>query len=170
MKLAEYDAPCGRLLTGVSGGSICLCDWIRGDRTERTLLRVGRWLKPSGAPDDESLLKELKRQLDAYFSGTLREFAIPMQPMGTPFQRRVWKALMQIPYGTTVTYKDMAKAIGLPRGVRAVATAVGANPLSLIIPCHRVIGSDGSLTGYAGGLEAKDFLLRLETQSGLKFG
>ncbi|HUA39996.1 MAG TPA: methylated-DNA--[protein]-cysteine S-methyltransferase [Streptosporangiaceae bacterium] len=102
------------------------------------------------------------RQLAAYFAGQLTEFDLPLAPAGTPFQRRVWAALQTIPYGQTWSYAQLADKIGQPTAVRAVGLANGRNPIALVIPCHRVIGSDGSLTGYGGGLDRKRFLLDLE--------
>lgn len=104
----------------------------------------------------------LKRQLEAYFSGNLRDFNIPMQINGTDFQLRVWKELQKIPYGQAISYLELARRLGDEKCIRAAARANGANPLSILIPCHRVIGSDGSLVGYGGGLDMKEFLLRLE--------
>ena len=104
-------------------------------------------------------------QLAAYFAGVLTEFELPLAPSGTPFHRRVWAALQQIPYGETWSYGKLAAAIGNPAAVRAVGLANGRNPIALIIPCHRVIGSDGSLTGYGGGLDRKRYLLDLETRA-----
>jgi methylated-DNA-[protein]-cysteine S-methyltransferase len=104
----------------------------------------------------------LKRQLEAYFSGNLRDFNIPMQIEGTDFQRRVWKELLKIPYGQAISYLELARRLGDEKCIRAAARANGANPISILIPCHRVIGSDGSLVGYGGGLDMKEFLLRLE--------
>ena len=108
------------------------------------------------------LLREAAAQLCAYFDGTLRGFHLPLSLGGTPFRHAVWEALLEIPYGETVSYGDIARRIGNPRAVRAVGQAVGCNPISIIVPCHRVIGSDGSLTGFGWGLSAKEFLLRLE--------
>jgi methylated-DNA-[protein]-cysteine S-methyltransferase len=117
-------------------------------------------LPPEG-PVPKSL-PYLKRQLEAYFSGNLRDFNIPMQAEGTEFQRRVWKELMKIPYGQAISYLELARRLGDEKCIRAAARANGANPIAILIPCHRVIGSDGSLVGYAGGLDMKEFLLRLE--------
>lgn len=103
-----------------------------------------------------------RRQLDEYFAGRRRRFDLPLQPIGTPFQRRVWEALASIPYGQTWTYADLARHIGRPGAMRAVGGANGRNPLPIVVPCHRVIGSDGSLTGFAGGVELKARLLALE--------
>lgn len=102
------------------------------------------------------------QQLEQYLAGSRQTFELPLQPRGTPFQQRAWRALLQIPYGQTRSYRQQAEALGNPRAVRAVARANGANPLAIVVPCHRVIGADGSLTGYAGGLELKAHLLTLE--------
>ncbi|MCC6928996.1 MAG: methylated-DNA--[protein]-cysteine S-methyltransferase [Gemmatimonadaceae bacterium] len=109
---------------------------------------------------------DARRQLDEYFAGTRLSFEIPLAPDGTEFQRRVWMALRDIPYAQTVSYGDIARGIGNPKGVRAVGLANGRNPISIIVPCHRVIGSNGSLTGYGGGLERKQWLLEHEARHG----
>jgi methylated-DNA-[protein]-cysteine S-methyltransferase len=108
------------------------------------------------------------RQLAGYFAGQLTEFDLPLAPAGTPFQRRVWAALQTIPYGQTWSYAQLADKIGQATAVRAVGLANGRNPIALVIPCHRVIGSDGSLTGYGGGLDRKRFLLDLEARADLE--
>jgi methylated-DNA-[protein]-cysteine S-methyltransferase len=105
---------------------------------------------------------EAVRQLGAYFAGQLRRFALPLAPAGTPFQRRVWQALLEIPYGETVSYGELARQIDRPSAFRAVGAANGQNPLAIVIPCHRVIGSNGQLVGYGGGLPVKSALLELE--------
>lgn len=107
-------------------------------------------------------LLEVERQLRSYFTGELERFSLPLDLRGTDFQRSVWKALVDIPFGETRSYADVAHAIGKPAAVRAVGAANGRNPISIIAPCHRVVGSDGSLTGFAGGLDAKRYLLALE--------
>lgn len=105
---------------------------------------------------------ETARQLGAYFAGDLREFDLPLQPRGTPFQLGVWMALREIPYGTTISYGELARRIGNPNGSRAVGLANGRNPLPVVVPCHRVIGANGKLVGFGGGLPRKEILLRLE--------
>ncbi len=112
--------------------------------------------------EDEIVLAPALTQLTAYFAGMLRAFDLPLDPRGTPFQRRVWDAVAAVPYGETRSYGEIARAIGQPLAVRAVGAANGANPLALIIPCHRIIGSDGKLHGYGGGLDTKRQLLALE--------
>ncbi|MGX7824465.1 methylated-DNA--[protein]-cysteine S-methyltransferase [Actinokineospora sp. 24-640] len=111
---------------------------------------------------DDTLLDEVKAQLKAYFAGELRTFEVPTAMAGTPFQQRVWAALGEIPYGETITYGELAQRLGHPTASRAVGMANGRNPISVIVPCHRVIGSTGSLTGYGGGIERKRFLLDFE--------
>lgn len=111
---------------------------------------------------DNAMLREVRAQLDAYFAGRLRDFDLPLQPDGTAFQREVWAMLARIAYGQTWSYGQLARRIGKPAAVRAVGAANGRNPIPIVLPCHRVIGSDGSLTGFGGGLPAKQFLLRLE--------
>lgn len=111
---------------------------------------------------DRGALGAARRQLAAYFAGRLTTFELAVAPQGTPFQRQVWSALQRIPYGETISYLELARRIGNPKAVRAVGLANGANPISIVIPCHRVIGSNGSLVGYGGGLPIKQALLALE--------
>ncbi len=124
-------------------------------------------LKLESEPDeraDHPVLVRAERQLAEYFAGQRHAFDVPLDPVGTPFQRSAWLELREIPYGETRTYGEQAAAIGRPRAPRAVGAANGRNPLSIFVPCHRVIGADGSLTGFAGGLETKRFLLALEQE------
>ncbi len=113
-------------------------------------------------PDTPPILKEVVRQLQAYFNGKLFAFHLPLQLSGTPFQQKVWMALQTIPYGTVLSYQELAQKIGHPRAMRAVGNANGKNPIPIIIPCHRVIRSDGSLGGYSSGTAIKSHLLQLE--------
>ncbi len=115
--------------------------------------------------ESNPVLEMTIQQLDAYFKGTLQKFSVPMELHGTAFQKTVWEALCTIPYGTVVSYQDIAIAIGNPKAVRAVGMANNKNPISIIIPCHRVIGKQGSLTGYAGGLDKKQWLLCHEREN-----
>jgi methylated-DNA-[protein]-cysteine S-methyltransferase len=121
------------------------------------------WASPMAEADANHLLKEAARQLQAYWAGERKGFDLPLDvTWGTPFQQAVWRQLMTIPYGDTCTYADVARAMGKPLAVRAVGTAIGRNPLSVIVPCHRVLGSNGQLGGYSGGLDRKRALLALE--------
>lgn len=111
---------------------------------------------------DNAVLRETRAQLDAYFAGKLRAFDLPLAPQGTDFQRATWTMLAHIPYGATWSYAELAAQLGKPSALRAVGAANGRNPLPIVLPCHRVIGADGSLTGFGGGLPTKQFLLQLE--------
>ncbi len=115
-----------------------------------------------GAGAETPLLARGRAELLEYFQGKRRVFDLPLAPQGTSFQRRVWSALAEIPYGTVISYKELARRVDRPKGFQAVGQANGRNPLPIFLPCHRVVGADGSLTGYAGGLELKQFLLELE--------
>ena len=123
-----------------------------------------RPLDAAFGPRDDTALPAAREQLTAYFAGELREFDLPLTRTGTPFQQQVWAALREVPYGRTCTYAELAAAVGRPTAVRAVGAANGRNPISVVVPCHRVVGAGGALTGYAGGLERKSFLLGLETR------
>lgn len=115
-----------------------------------------------GGYDDLPLFREARRQLEEYFAGQRRTFSLPLAPEGTAFQRRVWKSLLEIPYGQVISYRDLAVQVGSPRAFQAVGQANGRNPLPILIPCHRVIAADGTLGGYSSGVAHKAFLLRLE--------
>ena len=132
-----------------------------GLRTGLDQARAGRDAAPR-LTGDPALLEPVRRQLDEYFRGARRDFELPLALRGTPFQLRVWAELRRIPYGQTLSYGELARRLGNPGLCRAVGAANGANPVSIIVPCHRVIGSGGGLTGYGGGLEAKQALLALE--------
>ena len=129
---------------------------------ERALTWLDFGTNPREPLEETPLLREAARQLQAYFSGSLKAFALPLEPRGTAFQRKVWAALETIPYGGCATYSDIARQVDNPKGVRAVGMANNRNPIALVIPCHRVIGADGALVGYGGGLPIKECLLRLE--------
>ena len=156
----RYQAPCGEMLLGSLGNRLCLCDWTHELHPGRVANRLRRILKAesedcgqiSGDTPGQSAFPEILlrtvRELDEYFRGERKEFDIPLLLAGSEFQKRVWQQLRHIPYGQTVSYGELAAAIGAPKSVRAVANANGANAISIILPCHRVIGSDGSLTGY----------------------
>lgn len=157
-----YKSPVGELLLASYGDDLCIADW-RYRRMRSTIdARIRTALHAEFIEQSSPILVETIKQLDAYFNDGLSEFDIPLQLVGTNFQQKVWSALNTIPYGTTETYLGLAKKLGNEKAIRAVATANGANAISIIIPCHRIIGSDGSLTGYAGGLPAKKELLELE--------
>jgi methylated-DNA-[protein]-cysteine S-methyltransferase len=118
--------------------------------------------KPHWRRDDASL-RTIREQLGAYFAGELREFEVPIRMAGTPFQRLVWEGLRTIPYGVTISYAELARRVGHPGAARAIGAANGRNPIGIVVPCHRVIGADGTLTGYGGGLDRKQWLLEHES-------
>jgi len=149
----HIDSPVGPLLLAADDEGLRLISFQRGKHAERP---EPDW-KEGRAP-----LKEAIRQLRAYFAGELEEFALPLAPQGTEFQLRVWRKLCGIPYGATISYGELARRVGNPKASRAVGLANGSNPISIVIPCHRVIGSNGKLTGYGGGLPIKEKLLALE--------
>lgn len=126
------------------------------------LLAVTTHRSYEGVEQETALIKEAHQQLSEYLKGERKEFDLPLNPKGTDFQKRVWRALCDIPYGETRSYKQIAEAIGNSNAVRAVGMANNRNPITIVVPCHRVIGADGKLVGYGGGLEMKEFLLRLE--------
>ncbi len=161
----EYGAPCGRLVLGAFANRLCLCDWVHGKHREQNEQRLRRILSADFHTGTSPLLDAAALQLDEYFAGQRRRFDIPLVLIGTEFQKKVWQALLEIPYGATISYGELASRIGMPHAVRAVANANGANAISIFAPCHRVIGSDNSLTGYAGGLPAKQYLLGLEQKN-----
>lgn len=165
----RFNFPCGDLVLGAAGDRLCLCDWAEGrnrDAIRRRLEReLGAFSDDMGTDADsaeESVINAAAEQLNEYFGGLRKSFDIPLLTVGTDFQKKVWRLLTSIPYGSTISYAGLSEMLGCPGTVRAVANANGANAISIFIPCHRVIGSDGSLTGYAGGLDAKRFLLDLE--------
>lgn len=162
ISIQYYNSPCGKLVLASMAGELCLCDWNANPCAERNLRRLTGSVDASIKTEATSVLEETKKQLDEYFAGRRQTFDIPLRPIGTDFQHRVWSALLRIPYGETRSYKDIAQTVGRPQAVRAVAGAIGANGISILIPCHRVIGSNHSLTGFAGGLEAKRMLLEME--------
>jgi methylated-DNA-[protein]-cysteine S-methyltransferase len=157
-----YKTAYGELILGSYEEALCLCDWRYRTRRESVDKRIQKGLCAKYVERDDDLLRDTKQQLEQYFSGDRRQFNLPLKTVGTAFQNSVWDALVEIPFGETYSYLQLAKAIGNVSAVRAVANANGANALSIFIPCHRIIGSDGKLVGYAGGMEAKERLLRLE--------
>ena len=154
------DSPVGPLTLVAEGGQLAGL-YMHGQRHRPLDREFGR-PAPDGAT---SLFAEAARQLAEYFAAARSSFELPLTLHGTPFQRRVWAALREIPYGQTCTYGQLAERIGSPEAARAVGLANGRNPISVIVPCHRVIGADGSLTGYGGGLERKRMLLALERRA-----
>ncbi|WP_297607645.1 methylated-DNA--[protein]-cysteine S-methyltransferase [uncultured Sutterella sp.] len=154
--------PCGTLLLGAVDGTLAFCDWESGWHRATVQKRIDRFLKGPYENRPDALLDRTEAELREYWAGKRRTFDLPLLFLGTDFQKDVWNALLDIPWGETVSYGDLARRIGRPKATRAVGVAVGENPFSIIVPCHRVIGKDGSITGYGGGLDAKRMLLGIE--------
>lgn len=153
----------GELILGSYQGELCLCDWRYRKMRTQVDQRIKSLLDANYVQDDDAVLTQAKDQLNEYFKGERQHFDLPIRLVGTPFQQRVWQQLLKVEYGHTASYLTLAGDIGDVKAIRAVATANGANALSIIVPCHRIIGSDGKLVGYAGGLETKKKLLALES-------
>jgi methylated-DNA-[protein]-cysteine S-methyltransferase len=153
MIYARMESPVGNLLLVGDEAGLRSVNFAESKRAAEVL---PEWREDGGA------LSEVVRQLRAYFAGELREFKLELAPAGTEFQLRVWQELRRIPYGETITYGELARRVGNIKASRAVGLANGCNPIAIIVPCHRVIGSDGSLTGFGGGLRNKEILLELE--------
>ncbi len=160
--VATCHTPCGTLLLGAFEDKLCLCDWQTNPLRERTHQRLQRLLHADFIEATSPVIEQASVQLREYFLRTCRSFNISLLFAGTDFQKTVWNELMRIPYGVTISYTDLARRIGMSSAVRAVANACAANALSIFVPCHRVIGHNTSLTGYAGGLPAKQWLLNHE--------
>lgn len=154
--------PLGPMLAGATEEGLCLLEFVDRRMLETQIKRLNRVFQAECVPGFSHHFDDLNRQLEEYFSGKRKEFDLPLAPRGTDFQEKVWQELCTIPYGTTRSYKEQARAIGQPNAVRAVARANGDNRIAILIPCHRVIGADGKLTGYGGGLWRKEYLLNLE--------
>lgn len=157
-----YESPFGTLLLGSHGEKLILCDWKEGRRRQSIDERLRKQFSAGFRWGTSDVIEKACSQLDEYFGHRLISFDLPLSFVGTDFQRRVWNELLGIPYGTTLSYGEVARRIGMPRAVRAVANACGANAISVIVPCHRVTGRDNLLTGYGGGLEVKRGLLTFE--------
>lgn len=148
---AVHESPIGPLTLISNGAALTFVEFEKG-----------RYPAPSHPRGEDGIIAAARRQLDLYFMGKLQAFDLPLAAKGTPFQQKVWAALRAIPYGATRSYAQQAAAIGQPKAMRAVGLANGRNPIPIIVPCHRVIGANGSLTGFGGGIERKRALLELE--------
>ena len=158
IQIQHYESPCGELILGSFEGKLCLCDWMFEKRRASIDKRIQKALGADYEEGVSDVIRETIIQLDEYFARQRKTFDIPLVFTGTEFQNSV----LDIPYGKTVSYGELAKKLGNPKAVRAVAAANGANPISIFVPCHRVIGGNHKLVGYGGGLEAKKGLLDLE--------
>lgn len=157
-----FKTPFGELILGEYNGKLCLADWRYRKMRDTIDKRIQKKLNAVYTVNNSDVIEETKKQLTDYFAGNLKNFTIPLLLVGTDFQIKIWKELQKIPFGETKTYLQLAKKIKQEKAVRAVANANGANAISILIPCHRIIGTNGKLTGYAGGLNSKKRLLELE--------
>ena len=162
ISIQYYKTPVGELILGAYDNQLCMADWRYRKIRNSIDTRLQNGLKARYVEQDAPVLEKTRRQLGEYFNQARTSFDIPLLMVGTGFQKQVWQELIGIPYGATCPYLELSRNIGKEKAVRAVASAVGANAISIMVPCHRIIGSDGSLVGYAGGLPAKKKLLKLE--------
>jgi len=156
----QYDlvpSPLGTMLLVASGDALTGIHF-EGERYQPAI--GAAWTRTANHP----LLRAAAAQLDEYFAGRRTRFLLPLAPVGTPFQRAVWKAIAAVPFGATIAYRELAARVGRPGSIRAAGTATGRNPWTIVVPCHRIVGANGALTGYAGGLERKQALLALEAR------
>ncbi|CAA6828568.1 MAG: Methylated-DNA--protein-cysteine methyltransferase (EC [uncultured Sulfurovum sp.] len=162
VSIQYYNSPVGELILGSYEGKLCLADWRY--RKMRTTIdnRVQKALNAEYVEESTEVIEESVKQFNEYFKHERKNFTVPLLMLGTEFQKSVWQGLIETPFGTTASYLTLAKQIGNEKAVRAVASANGANAISIMIPCHRIIGSNGDLVGYAGGLDTKKKLLALE--------
>jgi len=162
INIQYYKTKYAHFILGSFDNKLCLLDFRYRKMRSSVDNRLQKGLNAEFVEQDDPILQETRKQIDEYFNMQRKEFDIPLLTVGSDFQKDVWTMLLKVPYGTTSTYAQLAQAIGNQKAVRAVANANGANAISLVIPCHRIIGSDGTLTGYGGGLALKEKLLKLE--------
>lgn len=162
INIQYYKTSYAEFILGSYEGKLCMLDYRYRKMRESIDNRLKKALTAEYMQEDSNVLVQTRKELDEYLKSERKEFDVPLLMLGSEFQQSVWRALLKIPYGKTVSYLELSKNIGNEKAVRAVANANGANAISIIVPCHRIIGSDGSLTGYAGGLSLKKKLLELE--------
>jgi AraC family transcriptional regulator of adaptative response/methylated-DNA-[protein]-cysteine methyltransferase len=160
--LAWMPTPLGPMIAGATDEGICLLEFSDRRMLEAQIATLGRRFETPRVMGMNGHLERLKAELAGYFAGTLRTFSVPLVYPGTPFQRRVWEKLLEVPYGKTMSYQHLARAVGNPAAVRAVGRANGMNRIAILIPCHRIVNKNGDLGGYGGGLRRKQYLLNLE--------
>ena len=164
INIQYYKTKIGEMILGSLDDDLCLLDFRYRKMRATVDKRIKKGLNAEFIEQEDETLIKTKQQLEEYLAGDRKEFEVPIITVGTDFQQSVWEALMNVPYGTTSTYLQLAKDINNPKAVRAVANANGANAIGLIIPCHRIIGTNGELVGYGGGLAVKKRLLKLENK------
>ena len=164
INLIRIETPIGKMVACATDMGVCLLEFLGRKKFDHQFESLIKYIPGKIIENETSILQKLKVELSEYFNGKRREFTVPLQFAGTDFHKSVWNELLKIPYGKTFSYKQIAEKIGNPKAVRAVANANALNKISIIVPCHRVIGSNGSLTGYASGLDKKRWLLNLENK------
>lgn len=160
-----FSSPYGELILGSYQDQLCMCDWRYRKSRVQIDQRIKNGLNASFVEAGSLIIEKCKDQLEQYFKAGRKDFNIPILFVGSEFQKSVWSSLMEIPYGTTLSYLKLSRKLGDEKAIRAVAKANGDNALSIVVPCHRILGSDGGLVGYAGGLRTKQKLLQLEKAS-----
>jgi AraC family transcriptional regulator, regulatory protein of adaptative response / methylated-DNA-[protein]-cysteine methyltransferase len=163
IRVDRLATPLGPMLVAATDEALCLLEFVDRRALPTQISRIRAGLHAVFVPDRNAIIEQAAEEVSAYFSGALRDFMVPIVAPGTEFQRTVWRALAEIPYGVTRSYAELAQSIGNPKAVRAVGRSNGLNALAIIVPCHRVVGADGRLVGYGGGLWRKQKLLELET-------
>jgi len=162
IKIQYYKSPIGELLLGSYENNLCIADYRYRKMRTTVDSRIQKGLKSEYVEESSEVIKETIKQMEEYFNLERKEFTIPLLLVGTDFQKSVWQGLIETPFGTTCSYLELSKRIGNEKAVRAVASANGANSIAILVPCHRIIGSNGDLVGYAGGLDVKKRLLEIE--------
>lgn len=162
ISVQSHTTPAGILLLGSINNTLCLCDWQNRKNRDQIDNRLKKHFQAEFKNETSDVIEQAKQQIDEYFKKERTSFNIPLAFAGTELQQQTWQGLLAIPYGQTASYGQLATSLGRPTAVRAIANANGANALSLFVPCHRVIGTNGTLTGYAGGLDAKQIILNVE--------
>lgn len=162
IKMTEINTPLGLMLAGATSKSVCLLEFTSRIRIEREFEELKKLLNAVMIPGRNEHLNQLEKELSAYFDGSLKIFTVPLHIPGNDFSQAVWKAIQEVTYGQTCTYKQQADKMNNPKAIRAIASTNGRNRIAIIIPCHRIIGSNGSMTGYAGGVDKKKWLLKFE--------
>ncbi len=162
ISIQYYKSPIGEILLGSYDNKLCIADYRYRKKRSTIDNRIQKGLKAEYVEESSEVITETKKQMEEYFNLKRKDFSIPLLLVGTNFQKSVWQGLIDTPFGTTASYLELSKRIGNEKAVRAVATANGANSIAILVPCHRIIGSNGDLVGYAGGLDVKRKLLEIE--------
>jgi AraC family transcriptional regulator, regulatory protein of adaptative response / methylated-DNA-[protein]-cysteine methyltransferase len=165
INMTEFSTPLGPMLAGATSEGVCLLEFTNRIRLEKEFRELQRLLNATMQPGRNQHLDQLENELSEYFEGKRKSFSVSLHTPGNEFAQTVWKTLQEIPYGKTCSYKEQAEMMKSPKAIRAIASTNGRNRLAIVIPCHRVIGSDGNMTGYAAGIDKKKWLLKFEREN-----